>query len=201
MVLICAQSVFAKTKPTPISPEGGYVGNLPDVVERFQKSLPTQAAPLFDSVDGFNDKNQLKPVPRDNPAFVNIILKKDKTAQYINDLNYIIPIIEKLATIIETNGDIQKFSAQSYFLKENVEYIYDKYDKKSESSYLSFKMLLRLNMQVQTVTLLRTESATYSPYLAYGEKGYIYNSNNIDQQLDYLLKQINDTLVVLKEAK
>ena len=201
LVLISAQCVFAKSKPTPVSPEGGYVGTLPDVIDRFQKSLPTQAAPMFNSIDGFNDKNQIKPAPRDNPAFVNIIIKKDKTAQYINDLNYVIPIIEKLANIIETNGDIQKFSAQSYFLKENVEYIYEKYDTKSESSYLSFKKLLQLNMQVQTVTLLRSESAIYSPYLPYGEKGYIYNSNNIDQQLQYLLKQINDTLIALKEAK
>lgn len=196
-----AQSVFAKTKNVPIPQEGGYVGSLPDVTDRFQVSVPKTAAPMFDSVDGFNNQNQLKPSPRENPAFVNIVLKKDRTSQYINDLNDVIPIIEKIAKTIEADKDVQKFGAQAYYLKENVEYLRNKYNGKSESSYISFKKLMQLNMQVQTVSLLRSESATYSPYLAYGEEGYIYNSNNINQQLDYLLAQINDTLIVLREAR
>lgn len=191
---------IAKGKPAPVVVDGGYAGTLPNVTERFQKSQPQTSQPLFNSVDGFNDQNQLKPVPRDNPAFVNIILKKDKTSQYINDINYIIPIVEKIEKSIENNDDVQKFSAESYFLKENVEYLRAKYQNKSEESYISFKKLMQLNMHVQTVSQLRAESAVYSPYLAYTDKGYIYNPNNIDRQLDYLLKEIQSTLVILKEA-
>ncbi len=33
----------------------------------------------------FNSENELKPIPRENPAFVNIILKSEKTTQYVND--------------------------------------------------------------------------------------------------------------------
>jgi len=199
LILLCAQVAFAKGK-TPSSVEGGYVGTLPNVTESFQKALPQESKPIFESVDGFNDKNQLKPVPRDNPAFVNIILKKDKTSQYINDINYIIPIVEKLEAIIDNNEDIQKFSAESYYLKENVEFLRDKYKNKSEESYISFKKLMQLNMHVQTVSQLRSESAIYNPYLPYTDKGYIYNPNNINQQLEYLSKEMQDTLMILKEA-
>ncbi len=210
LILCCAQGstslAFAKawqtkkSKIPPISVEGGYVGTLPDVEERFQKSKPKMSVPMFDSVDGFNDQNQLKPVPRDNPAFVNIILKRDKTSQYLNDINYIIPMVEKIEQCIEDGQNIQKFSAASYYLKENVEYLRDKYENKSESSYISFRKLMQLNLHIQTISQLRTEGEIYSPYLAYTDKGYIFSPNNIDKQLSYLLKEIQDTLIVLKEA-
>lgn len=200
LILLCSQCVLAKPKPAPLSKEGGYVGSLPDVEDRFQKSKKTTAPAIFESVDGFSDKNELKPAPRDNPAFVNIIIKKDKTSQYINDLNEIIPIVEKLANSIEKNADNQKFGAVAYFLKENVEYFQNKYKDKSESSFISYKKLSQLNMHVQTISLLRSEQATYSPYLPYSEKGYIYSDSNINQQMEYLLKEINETLAIMKEA-
>lgn len=203
LVLLCAQnaqySLAAARKEVP-NPEGGYVGTLPNVTEGFQKSQPATAKPMFDSVDGFNDRVQIKPAPRNNPAFVNIILKKDRTSQYINDINYVIPIIEKIEKIIETKGDIQKFSAEAYFLKENVEYLRDKYQNKSEANYISFKRLMQLNMQIQSISLLRTEGEAYSPYLSYTQNGYIFSPNNINQQLEYLDKEIETTLIILKEA-
>ena len=202
----CFDLVFAKARTTPkskipaISVDGGYVGTLPDVQERFQKSQPKVSVPMFESVDGFNDQNQLKPVPRNNPAFVNIILKTDKTSQYINDVSDIIPIVEKVGRCIEDGQDVQKFNAASYFLKENVEYFRDKYENRSEGSYISFRKLMQLNLHIQTIAQLRAEGEIYSPYLAYTDKGYIFSPNNVNQQLDYLLKEIQDTLIVLREA-
>lgn len=198
LILLSAQVVFAKPKP---SPEGGYAGNLPDVTKRFQKTEPASSAPMFDSVDGFNNQNELKPVPRNNPAFVNIILKKDKTSQYLNDLNDAISIIEKLRKNLEDSANIQKFNAQANYLNDNVGYIRNKYQYKSEGSYISYKKLMQLNMHVQAVSQLRIENQIYSPYLAYGGNGQIYSPNNIDKQLEYLLKEIDTTLVILKEAK
>lgn len=197
LILLCTQPVFSKTR---IHPEGGYVGSLPDVTERFKKTDTQEAAPIFDSVDGFNNQNQLKPVPRNNPAFVNIIIKKDKTSQYVNDINSVIPIIDKIDKCIEDKENIQKFNAAAYYLKENVEFIRDKYQNKSESSYISFKKLMQLNMHVQAVVQLRTEKEAYSPYLAYSGSGYIYNSNNVNQQLEYLQKEIAETLMILKQV-
>lgn len=198
-----AQPAFAKKKPLPQSIEGGYAGTLPtieDLESRFQKSKLEIAQPAFESVDGFNDQNEIRPTPRDNPAFVNIILKKDKTSQYINDINAIIPIVQKIEDCIDDGQNVQKFNAASYFLNQNVEYLRKKYKNKSESSYISFKKLMQLNMHVQTIAQLRSESEIYSPYLAYTDRGYIFSPNSIDQQLNYLLKEIQDTLIVLKDV-
>lgn len=197
ILFLCMPAAFAKKGLE----NKGYVGTLPNLEENSPKSEIEEARPVFEYKDGFNNPNEIKPAPRDNPAFVNIILKKDKTSQYVNDLNYIISIIENLQTTIEEKYNVQKFNAKSYFLKENVEYFRDKYKNKAEQSYISFKKLMELNTHVQTVARLRLESEAFIPYVTAEGSGNMFTQNNIDTQLDYLLKDIKETLVVLKETK
>lgn len=199
VILLSTQAAFAKSKPAPVG--SGYVGTLPNVLEKFETMQPQKAPQVFEAVDGFNDQNQIKPIPRDNPAFVNIILKKDKTSQYVNDLNEIILIVQKVEKSLENKEDVQKFNAVSNYLNEDVKVFREKYKNKSEGSYISFKKLMQLNTYVQTISQLRAESSVYSPYLPYTDKGYIYSPNNINQQMDYLLKEVEDTLVILQETK
>lgn len=200
LILFSAQVTLAKSKPSPDF-DAGYVGVLPDVLEKFQKMQPKYAPAEFQSVDGFNDQNQIKPVPRDNPAFVNIILKTDKTSQYVNDINDLVQIVQKLENALETKVDVQKFNAVSNYLNDNIEYLRNKYRNKSEENYISFVRLMQLNNHVQAVSLLRSESALYSPYIPYSDKGYIYKPNVIEQQMNYLLKEVQDVLIVLQEVK
>ena len=54
----------------------GYAGTLPDLNRVFQKKQHKVVKPVFESQKGFDDPAELKPVPRDNPAFINIISKK-----------------------------------------------------------------------------------------------------------------------------
>lgn len=202
LILFClTPAAFAKKAKLVIPESSGYVGTLPNIESGFPKPETQETNPSFEYKDGFNDPYQIKPAPRNNPSFVNIIMKRDKTSQYVNDLNYIISIIENLQTDIETNQNVQKFNAQSYFLKENVEYFRDKYKNKAEESYLSFKKLMQLNTHVQTIAQLRLESEVYSPYITAQGSGNAFTQNNINNQLEYLLKEIQDTLVVLKETK
>ncbi len=197
-----ANAFSLKKKPKISIPEGsGYVGTLPNIEERFKQSESQESIPSFEYKDGFNDPNSIKPAPRDNPAFINIIMKKDKTSQYVNDLNELISIIEDLQTSIEEKNNIQLFNAKSYYLKENVEYFRDKYKDRAEESFLSFKKVMQLNSQVQAVSQLRRESEVYSPYVTLAGNGNMFSQNNIDNQLDFLLKNIKKTLVVLKETK
>lgn len=205
-MILCLSSsgafAFGKKKESAKNPTGpGYVGTLPDLSDGFQKSKPQQTQPLFEYQDGFNDQNSLKPIPRNNPAFVNIIMKQDKTSQYINDLNDIIPIIEKVETCIENKNNVQQFNAATYYLKENVEYLRDKYKNKAEESYISFNALMELNTQVQSVSQLRLEREAYSPYVTAAGSGNAFTQNNIDIQLDYLLENIKNTLIILKETR
>lgn len=202
LCLFCtSESVYAKKAKLTIPEGSGYVGTLPDITKRFQNAEPAQTSPSFEYTDGFNNPNEIKPAPRNNPAFVNIIMKKDKTSQYINDLNEIISILEKLQNTIEEKDNVQVFNAKSYFLKENVEYFRDKYKNKAEESYISFKKLMQLNTHIQSVAQLRLEKEIYSPYVTVEQSGNIFSQNNINNQLDYLLQEIKDTLVTLKEAR
>ena len=83
----------------------------------------------FNLLKIFNSEKALKPVPRDNPAFVNIILKSDKTSQYINDLNEFIPMLENIVDIIDDEENVQVFNAKVYYFNKSADYFKDKYDK------------------------------------------------------------------------
>lgn len=201
LILICPSAVLAKKAKSTIPEGSGYVGTLPDVTKRFQSTQMEQSNPTFDSVDGFNTQDDIKPIPRNNPAFVNIIMKKDKTSQYVNDLNDIIGLVEQLQNDIEDKEDVQKFNAQAYNLEVNVDYFRDKYKNQAESSYISFQKVMQLNTHVQSLAKLRLDREVYTPYVTTEHSGNAFSQNNIDNQLDYLLDDIKATLVILKETK
>lgn len=179
----------------------GYVGTLPDISKSFGASEPKTARPVVENSKLFNSSDEIKPVPRDNPSFVNIILKEDKTSPYLNDINDLLPILENILTCIENGYDVQKFNAKVYFLNKNIDYLCTKYEDKPEYNFISFQKIMELRTYTQSVANLRAEAEKYRPYLAYTGAGYLYNDNVIDQQLEYLKTEIEDTIVVIKEAK
>lgn len=178
----------------------GYVGTLPDVTKSFHTSEPSQVKPTFEKTKKFNSDNDIKPVPRDNPAFVNIILKQDKSSPYLNDVNEFIAMLEKIYDSIEDNENIQLFASRVYFFTKNADFFRDKYEGKPESSYISFQKIMDVSLHANTVSQLRSEAEKYSPYLAYTGAGQIYNENNINEQLEYLKNEIEETIVILKET-
>lgn len=202
IVLILGFQVnYSCAKEKPENFEGrGYVGTLPDLNRGYEikevKKITKEAIPAKD----FNDESELKPVPRDNPAFVNIILKTDKTSQYINDINEFIPILEDMYDLIDENSNVQLFNAKVYYFNKSAEYLRDKYKNKPESQYVSFKRLMDLNTHARSIALLRNEAERYNPYLAYGGSGYIYNPNNVAEQMEFLKTEINQTILILKDA-
>ncbi len=179
----------------------GYVGTLPDISKNNKPEEADSSLPPVEQTKKFNSSQEIKPVPRDNPAFVNIILKTDKTSPYINDLNELLPQLENILFCIENNYDVQKFNAKVYFFNQSVKYLQEKYEGKPESNFVSFTKILTLSTHSQSVATLRAEAEKYRPYLAYTGAGYLYNDNVINQQLDYLKTEIEDTIVVIKEAK
>lgn len=178
----------------------GYAGTLPNLEEKTEKSKTKVTTPIFESQEGFNDPSELKPVPRDNPAFINIIQKKDKTSQYVNDANEIIPMLENLVDCIEEdNENLQLFVTRANVLSMNIDHLSEKYAGKPESYYESFKKLLEVNRYVKSIALLRKEAVTYQRYLAYTASGSIYNPENIANQLQYLLEELNSAILLLRE--
>jgi len=196
----CYGAFFTKQPDNAVDTSKGYVGTLPDLTREHKPSETAVSTPIFDKSKTFNSANEVKPAPRDNPAFVNIILKQDKTSPYINDLQEFIEVLEQIYDSIEAGENIQRFAARVYFLNQNADYFRDKYADKPESSYVSYEKLLELSAHAKSVSELRTEAEKYKPYLAYTGSGAIYNTNNIDEQLNYLKKEVEEIINILKET-
>lgn len=177
----------------------GYAGTIPDLSTKFKPKEQKVTTPIFDSQKGFNDPSDLKPIPRDNPAFIDIIQKKDKTSTYVIDANEIIPIMEKLVDCIEEDGSVQLFITRANVLSMNLDHLMLKYEGQPESYYESFKKLMEINRYVKSIALLRKEAVTYQRYLAYQASGSIYNPENIAQQLEYLKEELNASIIMLKQ--
>lgn len=179
----------------------GYLGTLPNITKSYEPSQPAEGAPIFEKTKQFHSINELKPIPRQDPAFVNIILKQDKTSQYINDLNEFIFMLEKIYDSIENGEDVQKFVASVYFFNKHAEFFRDKYLNKPESYYESYQKIMDVSLRAKTLSQLRAEAEKYKPYLAYSGAGKIYNSENIDEQLTLLKYEIETAIVIIKEAE
>lgn len=198
ILFFACQSVFAG-KPV-IDQSKGYVGELPELGKEYQEPEPKTTKPQYEATKNFNSENQVKPVPLDNPAFINIIYKADKNTQYMNDINELLPTLEKIYDSIENKEDVQKFVAVTYFFNKTIEYLREKYEDKPEFYFVSFQKILATDLQIQTVANLRVEAVKNAPYMAYGADGKIYNSVNIDNQLSYLQKEIEDTITAIKSV-
>lgn len=179
----------------------GYAGTLPDLNKKHLKKEQKISTPIFESQEKFTDPSDLKPVPRNNPAFIDIITKKDKTSQYVIDANEIIPVIERLVDCIEEDGSVQLFNTRANVLSMNLDHLAKKYEGQPESYYESFKKLLEINNYVKSISQLRKEAVTYQRYLAYQASGSIYNPENINQQLQFLLEELNSAIILLKQEE
>ena len=196
IVLVSVQTVEAGK--TVVDKSKGYVGELPELGKQYQETESAKTKPQYEATKDFNSENQVKPIPRDNPAFVNIILKADKNTQYVNDINELLPTLEKIYDSIENEEDVQKFVATTYFFNKTIEYLREKYQDKPVFYFVSFQKILETDLHMQTVTNLRVEAVRNTPYMAYGADGKIYNSVNIDEQLAYLQKEIEETIAIIK---
>ena len=176
----------------------GYAGTLPNLGDKIEKTKTKVTTPIFESQDGFNNPADLKPVPKDNPAFINIIQKKDKTSEFTNDAAEIIPMLEKLVDCIDDNENLQLFITKANLLTLNIDNLTEKYNGKPESYYESFRKLQEVNRYVKSIAALRREAVTYQRYLAYSSNGSIYNPDNINQQLQYLLEELNSAILLLR---
>lgn len=205
-IVFIGLSAVAKDKEPAIPSESvmnqkGYEGSLPDILDKFQTSRPASATPVFEAEEGFDDPDKLKPVPRDNPAFVNIILKKDKTSTYIHDINKIIPLVEVLIDSIENEDSVQLFVAKATNLEFAIGGLRDTFEGKPESFYQSYVKLMALCMHVKAMAELRREGAEYNRYLAYQAAGSVFAPDNVNKELHYLLDELQEVLVILREVE
>ncbi len=179
----------------------GYAGTLPVLEDTTEKTRTKGSKPIFETQDNFNNPEELKPVPKDNPAFINIIEHRSKPSEYQKDIDEIIPMLEKVVDCIDENENLQLFISKSNLLTSNIDYLMKKYDGKPESYSDSFRKLTDVNRYTKSIMVLRQEAVTYQRYLAYSESGSVYNPQNISEQLEYLKEEINSAIISLKEER
>jgi hypothetical protein len=183
----------------------GYVGTLPNIEAEFnhlkkQSSEKSLAPYTIEQLDKINEE-KLKPIPREDDSYVDIIIKKDKTTKYLKDVNHVIIILEKLRKCLNTNQDIQKFNAIVSNLIDNVEYIKAEYKDKPESNYLSYNRLLVISNHSREVANFRSQAYTTKDYLPYTSKNNIFTKEALDSKLEALLVDVNETIFILKNLE
>ena len=188
-----------------ITTGAGYVGTLPDIEAEFsylKKDISEKTTAPF-SVEELDKQNaeRLKPIPRDNDSYVDIIIKKDKTPQYFKDVNSVIIILEKLRKCLNTEQDIQIFNAIVSNLIDNVEYIRVEYKDKPESNYISYSRLINISAEAREVANFRTQGLVVQKYLPYTSTKNVYTKENLTDKLDNLLNNVNETLFILKNLE
>lgn len=180
----------------------GYKGSLPDIEMQFEylRTTPKETAPLYKTIDEFEHPAAFKKVPRENKQYIDIILKKDKTSAYINDLNDVIPILEKMKKCLEKHGSIQKFNGIASSIIDHADYIALKYANQPERYYISFAKLQNIAAQARSLATLRCETLVYIKYLTYHGEGQIYSKDSIQRQLDLFEEELEITIKILKDS-
>lgn len=204
-ILIFALPVQAKKKdfgePLSQNTNSGYAGKLPDIQAEFDYLRPSSGSKDLIRVDEDAKIEDLIPAPRQEKMYIDVIKKKDKTSNYIHDVNDIILSLEKIKVSIIQGVKTQIFNAQVSYFIDLAYYLQREYGEKSEASYVSYKKIMELSNQAYSVATLRRESQYYGKYLSYSDEGYIYSPEYVNEQLQYLLDAINQTLPILKDIE
>lgn len=183
----------------------GYMGTLPDVEAEFsylRKQKSEKVAPEYtiEEIDKKSEK-ELKTIPRDNKNYVDIMVKREKTTQYMNDVNSVIIILEKLRKCLNKYGNIQNFNAIVSNLIDHVYYIQQEYSDKPEKEYLSYSKLIEIAAKARDAANFRMQCKVTEQYIPSTSEKNVYVDENLDIVLQKLLDDINDTLFVLKNLE
>lgn len=178
----------------------GYKGTLPDVTQRFEPFRTKISKPKYEDKSGFDVPRGFKEAPLDNPDYLDVMIRKERTSAYAVDVKELIRIVETIITSIEKGENEQKFSAKVNSLNNNVDYFRDKYEGRPESYYPSFDSIIEVNAQAKNLLILRSESKLQSPYMPYTGEGAVFSPQNINKQTQYLLEDLKRVLRILKDV-
>lgn len=181
--------------------DSGYMGKLPDIEGEFDYLRPNIQSKDIVRVDENANIEDLIPAPRKEKMYIDVIKKKDKTSNYIHDLNDIVLALEKLKVTIIQGIKTSVFNAQVSYFIDLVYHLQREYGDKPESAYISYKRVMELSNQAYSVAVLRREATYYGKYLSYSEEGYIYSPEYVNEQMQYLLDSINSVLPILKDVE
>ena len=194
---------FFKKKKQESEEQKGYYGTLPNINEAFKyKTQTNSTSPKTNSkvydADTVED-DSLKPAPVNDALFLDIIVKKEKTSTYVNDIQRTKTALYNLKNCIEQKGNIQRFNGCVNMVDLYVKNLMEKYENKSESLKESYISILRTNNDAKILGNLMYDANYYAKYIptSTGE----YSKDNIEIQQEKLLNKINKTLFLINEER
>ncbi|MBQ2645367.1 hypothetical protein IJG14_07345 [bacterium] len=190
--------VFSLLIITILTSGAGYKGTLPDLENEMSYKIKSQKVKHQPIQTGDNEPSELQEVPKTNKEYVDIIIKKSRTSEYVKDIQPIILILDKFKSYIEDEKDIQMFNAIASNYIDHAYAIQLKYAQRPERHYASYRALISLAESAKESAMLKSESLIYTKYMPYSDNGQKYSQSNIRNNNEVLLKKIYDTLYVLK---
>lgn len=176
----------------------GYEGTLPDLESEMSYKIKSQKVRHLPLQTGETEPKELQEIPKTNKEYVDIIVKKSRTSEYVKDIQPVITLLDKFKSYIEDERDIQMFNAIASNYIDHAYAIQRKYCNRPEHHYASYRAMMALAEDAKNVASFKSESLIYSSYLPYSAEGQKYSKENIDASSKELLKKIYDTLYVLK---
>ena len=177
----------------------GYYGTLPNIKGDFQykQSTPPSTTSELDAYippDKIEDES-LKQAPYSDPLFLDVIVKKEKQSNYVNDIQKTKLALTNLKKCIEEQGDIQRFNGCVNMVELYCKNLQKKYENKSESLKESYIDILNTNYHAKVLGNLMYDANYYSRYIP-TQQGQ-YSKSNIENKKQALLKRINKTLFLI----
>lgn len=179
----------------------GYYGELPDIKADFeykkqfvQSSTETNAIPPMEA--DMSDEN-LKKAPYNDDLFLDIIVKKETTSQYVKDLQRTKIALENLKKCIEEDGSIQRFNGCVNLVDLYSKNLKKKYENQSESLKESYIDILNTAYHAKVLGNLMYDSNYYARFVPTQEGKY--SEANIKNKEQKLLNRVNKTLFLIQE--
>lgn len=226
-IFLCSPCVFSQDNTTLINPDGtvnapqkksffdffkrkkkqpvqnlegkGYYGTLPDIEGDFEyKKESIKSAPKQYSEKDIKD-GLLLDAPLDDPLFLDVIIKKDKNSDYLNDLMKVKETLEKLKECINTNASIQFFNANVNVLDLQTKNLERKYQYTAYARTNSYYAVRHVNYSAKVLGNLKFDANFYSRYMPLQDS--IYTPQNIRVQSNALLEEIDRTIFEIGNAR
>jgi len=194
------QKEFAKSKNKDIKPEDtkGYYGTLPDISGDFKYKQQSAVSSSSNSrvLDEEDIENEnLKKAPVEDALFLDIIVKKEKASNYVNDIQKTKFALQSLKKCIEDGGSIQRFNGCVNMVDLYTKNLKAKYENKSESFKESYMDILATNYHAKVLGNLLYNANYYSQYVPTNSGEY--SKENIEKEKQKLLNRVNKTLFLI----
>ena len=137
--------------------------------------------------------------PLNDPLFLDVIIKKEKTSDYVNDIVKIKETLERLRQCINDNASIQFFNANVNVLDLQTTNLERKYQYSAYAQSNSFYAIRHVNYSAKVLGNLKYDANFYSRYMPLQDS--VYSPNNIKAKSAALLDEIDRTIFEIGNAQ